>query len=58
LPQADYLSSHPAAFVHFEPFSFFGVRRMRKPEQVEKAAAVISELFNCDYHQHLGKGPV
>ena len=52
---ADLLASHPAAFVHLEPFSYIGVRRMRKPEQLEKAAAIISELFNCDYNQHLGQ---
>jgi hypothetical protein len=51
----DFVASHPAAFLHFEPFSWFGVRRMRKPDQVEKAAAAISELFNCDYRQHLGE---
>ena len=51
---ADLLASHPGAFLHFEPFSYFGVRRMRKPDQLEKAAAIISELFNCDYNQQLG----
>jgi hypothetical protein len=30
---AEFLASHPAAFLHFEPFSWFGIRRLRKAEQ-------------------------
>jgi hypothetical protein len=52
---AELLSSYPATFYHYEPFTGHGIHRLRDDNETELAADMIKTLLNCSYKPHIGK---
>ena len=48
------LSTHPAAFYHYEPLLHLLIKQVRTGRAAKDAVALVRALFDCDY-RHLGK---